>query len=87
MSNEENSASCRKMFHSKFVAVFGRCPSTYSSLPSFVLERILSGEPTEVVVEGIHEYLASVGEKIRNNKIPLDDFIINKVSRFPFCPA
>jgi hypothetical protein len=31
------------------------------------------------VVEAIHEYLRSIGEEVRAGKIPIDDFIINKV--------
>lgn len=45
----------------------------------YVLEQILSGEPTEVVVEAIHDYLTKIGEDVRNNRIKVDDFIINKV--------
>lgn len=39
----------------------------------------MSGEPTEVVVENIHEYLSTVGENVRGGKIKLDDFIVYKV--------
>jgi DNA polymerase alpha subunit A len=39
----------------------------------------LSGEPTEVVVENIHEYLSTIGENVRGGKIKLEDFIIFKV--------
>lgn len=53
----------------------------------YVLEQILSGEATEVVVERIHEYLTNVGEDVRAGKIKLDDFIIFKVRLVPsvFC--
>ena len=44
-----------------------------------MLDRILSGEPTEIVVEEIHEYLAKIGEDVRGGKVPLDEFIIFKV--------
>lgn len=44
----------------------------------YVLDQILSGESTEVVVEQIHEYLTTMGETIRGGRIPLDDYIINK---------
>lgn len=47
--------------------------------PRYVLERILSGEPTEVCIQKVHDYLTSVGEKVRENKVDLDDYIINKV--------
>lgn len=49
-------------------------------LRSFVLERILSGETTEVVLEQIQEYLTSLGNQVRDGRIPLDDFQIFKVS-------
>ncbi|KAI0077749.1 DNA polymerase alpha catalytic subunit [Panus rudis PR-1116 ss-1] len=48
------------------------------NVSQFVLDRILSGEATEVVVEQIHEYLTSMGEDIRAGKVKLDDFIIFK---------
>ena len=43
------------------------------------MEQILSGEPTEIVVENIHEYLTKIGGDIRNGSIKLDEFIIFKV--------
>jgi hypothetical protein len=46
----------------------------------YVLDRILSGEVTEAVVELIHEYLTTLGENIREGKIKLDEFIVFKVS-------
>lgn len=45
----------------------------------YVLKQILSGEATEVVVEKVHEYLASVGDGVRSGKVALDDFIVWKV--------
>ncbi|OAX38875.1 hypothetical protein K503DRAFT_717476 [Rhizopogon vinicolor AM-OR11-026] len=48
------------------------------NVSQYVLEQILSGEPTEVVVENIHEYLSTIGENVRGGKIRLDDFIIYK---------
>jgi DNA polymerase alpha subunit A len=45
----------------------------------YVLEQILSGEATEIVVERIHEYLIKIGDDIRGGKIKLDEFIIFKV--------
>jgi len=45
-----------------------------------VLEQILSGDPTEIVVENIHEYLTTIGDNVRSGKTKLDDFIIHKVS-------
>lgn len=47
---------------------------------SAVLKEILSGEATEVVVEKIHELLTKLGEAVRNSEIPIDDYIIFKVS-------
>jgi DNA polymerase alpha subunit A len=44
-----------------------------------VLEKILSGEATENVVELIHEYLATIGENVRGGKIKIDEFIIFRV--------
>ena len=49
------------------------------SLYRYVLEQILSGEPTEIVVGNIHEYLTKMGKDIRNGSIKLDEFIIFKV--------
>ncbi len=48
------------------------------TVSQYVLDQILSGEPTEVVVERIHEYLATTGEDVRASKIKLDEFIIHK---------
>ncbi|KAF8813033.1 DNA polymerase alpha catalytic subunit [Phlegmacium glaucopus] len=44
----------------------------------YILEQILSGEDTELVVGNIHEYLTNIGENIRNGSIKLDEFIIFK---------
>jgi hypothetical protein len=44
-----------------------------------VLKEILSGEATEAVVGKIHEFLTSLGERVREGRVPLDDFIIFKV--------
>jgi DNA polymerase alpha subunit A len=40
---------------------------------------ILSAKATEVVIEEIHEYLAELGERVRNGLKPVEDFIIYKV--------
>lgn len=45
----------------------------------YVLDQILSGEMTEIVVENIHEYLREVGEKIRGGQMKSEDFVIFKV--------
>ncbi|SCZ87769.1 BZ3500_MvSof-1268-A1-R1_Chr2-3g05237 [Microbotryum saponariae] len=44
----------------------------------FVLDCILSGESTEVVIEQIHEYLSTLGERIRAGVVPVDEYIIFK---------
>ncbi|GAA5963816.1 hypothetical protein JCM8115_006341 [Rhodotorula mucilaginosa] len=43
-----------------------------------VLDMILSAKATEVVIEEIHEYLAELGERVRNGLKPVEDFIIYK---------
>jgi len=48
------------------------------TVSQYVLDRILSGESTEIVVERIHEYLTTIGEDVRGGKIKLDEFIIHK---------
>ncbi|KAJ3888202.1 DNA polymerase family B-domain-containing protein [Lentinula edodes] len=48
------------------------------NVSQFVLERILSGEATEIVVEQIHDYLTSVGENVRGGTYQLDAYVINK---------
>jgi len=47
----------------------------------YVLEQILLGEPTEVVVESIHEYLMSISEQVQNGTTKLEDFNVFKVSK------
>jgi DNA polymerase alpha subunit A len=46
--------------------------------PRYVLERILSDQMTEVVVEEIHEYLGTIGANVRACPVRLEDFVINK---------
>jgi DNA polymerase alpha subunit A len=48
---------------------------------SYVLDQILSGLEREQILSNIHEYLVTVGERIREGSISLDKFVINKVSR------
>ncbi|KAJ7574363.1 hypothetical protein C8J56DRAFT_839134 [Mycena floridula] len=48
------------------------------SVSQYILDQILSGEPTEIVVEQIHEYLSTVGENVRNGKMKVDDFVVFK---------
>ena len=47
----------------------------------YVLDQILSGEATEIVVERIHGYLGTISEDIRGGKVPMDQFIIYKVPK------
>ncbi|KXN86712.1 DNA polymerase alpha catalytic subunit [Leucoagaricus sp. SymC.cos] len=48
------------------------------NVSQYVLEQILSGEATEIVVENIHEYLTTIGENVRNGSTKLEEFIIFK---------
>ncbi|THV05329.1 DNA polymerase alpha catalytic subunit [Dendrothele bispora CBS 962.96] len=48
------------------------------TVSQFVLDKILSGEPTEITVEQIHEYLTTVGENVRQGNYKLDSFVIHK---------
>lgn len=48
------------------------------NVSQYVLDQILSGEETEIVVERIHEYLSNIGNDVREGKIKLDEFIIFK---------
>ncbi|XP_076453850.1 DNA polymerase alpha catalytic subunit-like [Babylonia areolata] len=45
---------------------------------NFVVTQILSGELRETVVDNIHTRLQEVGEKVRNNELPLELFHITK---------
>ena len=46
---------------------------------SYVVTTILSGEARETVVEMIHTKLIEVGDKVRENKIPIEEYLITKV--------
>ena len=46
---------------------------------SFAVSTILSGDSRESVVEKIHNHLIEVGEQVRDNKIPMEDYLITKV--------
>ncbi|TFK51987.1 hypothetical protein OE88DRAFT_1658731 [Heliocybe sulcata] len=48
------------------------------NVSQYVLDQILSGEETEIVVERIHEYLSTIGTQVREGKIKLDEFIVFK---------
>ncbi|KAL7267646.1 DNA-directed DNA polymerase alpha catalytic subunit pol1 [Rhizina undulata] len=41
-----------------------------------ILNEIFSGDPTEVVVERIHEYLRDLAQKVRENKFPAMKYIV-----------
>ncbi|KDN44709.1 hypothetical protein K437DRAFT_274495 [Tilletiaria anomala UBC 951] len=45
---------------------------------AYVLDQVLSGEPTEVVIENVHEFLRKLGKDVRSSQLPLDAFIIYK---------
>ncbi|KAH9821499.1 hypothetical protein DFH28DRAFT_1078854 [Melampsora americana] len=44
----------------------------------YILQHVLSGDPTEIVVEKMHEYLTQLGEDVKAGKKDLEDFIIHK---------
>ncbi|KAJ7065309.1 DNA polymerase family B-domain-containing protein [Mycena amicta] len=44
----------------------------------YVLDQILSGEPTEDVLQNIHDHLTELGQKVREGKVSLDKFLIWK---------
>ncbi|KAJ1580306.1 hypothetical protein NDA11_003538 [Ustilago hordei] len=48
------------------------------NVSNYVLDQILSGQPTEIVVEHIHEYLSAMSTKIKTGEVALDDLIIYK---------
>jgi DNA polymerase elongation subunit (family B) len=50
----------------------------------FVLERILSGEARETVVESIHEHLRGLAAAMREGHVPIAQFVITKsISKQP----
>ncbi|KAF8621892.1 hypothetical protein AX15_007444 [Amanita polypyramis BW_CC] len=48
------------------------------NVSQYVLEQILSGDPTEIVIENIHEFLTTISNNVRSGKTMLEDFIIHK---------
>ena len=46
----------------------------------YVLDQILSDLDREEVLNNIHAYLQKVGDEARTGKVPIEKFIINKVS-------
>ncbi|KZV91997.1 hypothetical protein EXIGLDRAFT_615021, partial [Exidia glandulosa HHB12029] len=71
-----------KMFTTKEVKGLDMKRREYCALSkdvsNYVLDQILSGEATEVVVEKIHEYLTSLGNDVRAGKLATEKFIIHK---------
>lgn len=55
-----------------------RCHVDHDLRHRYVLDQILSGEPTEVVVENIHEYLTTLSTSIRTDQVKVEEFIIFK---------
>ncbi|KAJ1917120.1 DNA-directed DNA polymerase alpha catalytic subunit pol1 [Mycoemilia scoparia] len=45
---------------------------------NYALKAILSGDDREDVINRIHNYLGQVGEEIRNDRVPLEKYLINK---------
>ncbi|XP_071950860.1 DNA polymerase alpha catalytic subunit-like [Antedon mediterranea] len=45
---------------------------------NYVIGQILSAESREIIVENIHTHLIDVGEKVKNNKIPMHMYEIHK---------
>lgn len=45
------------------------------------MSTILSGDLRENVVEKIHSHLIEIGEQVRDNKVPMEDYLITKVRR------
>ena len=48
----------------------------------YVLDQILSGEDREEVISKIHAHLEELARKMRNDELPLEKYIITKVSLF-----
>ena len=46
----------------------------------FVVGQILSGESRELIVENIHAKLIEVGDKVKQDQIPVELYMITKVS-------
>lgn len=48
---------------------------------SYVVDQILSGNSREAIVENIHSKLMEIGQKVKDGQIPLDLYVITKVSK------
>lgn len=79
---DESTVNCQRTSQGKFheFSLSGFRLNFHGS--SRVLEHILSGRPTEEVVNEIHEYLTTMGNDLREGRVELDDLIVHKVKRF-----
>jgi len=57
------------------------------NVSEYVLTKVLSGEGAEVVVEGVHDYLRTIGQEVRAGNVELERFVINKVCSFVILPS
>ncbi|KAJ7717680.1 DNA polymerase family B-domain-containing protein [Mycena metata] len=48
------------------------------NVSQYVLTQILSGDAQEDAVQNIHDYLATVGQNVREGKVKLDEFTVHK---------
>ena len=53
------------------------CPLS-KKVSGFVLDRILSGDPCEDVVQQIHEHLTQIAAQMRKDEIDLEQFVVTK---------
>ena len=53
------------------------CPLS-KTVGNYVLEQIISGKSREEVILNLNDYLTDIGEKMKSNRITLDQFIITK---------
>jgi DNA polymerase alpha subunit A len=63
---------------SKQVSEYDHCLNV-DLMRRYVLDQILSDADREEVLDNIHDYLRRIGEEIREDKIPVESFVINKV--------
>ena len=56
-----------------------RAPHTHTH--SYVLDQILSGAPLDDVIECVLGYLQELSKDLLEEKVPIQEFIITKVSR------
>ncbi|KAF8196860.1 DNA polymerase family B-domain-containing protein [Mycena galopus ATCC 62051] len=48
------------------------------NVSQYVLNQILSGEAPEDVVQNIHQYLTTIGQNVREEKVKLEEFTVHK---------